>query len=495
MEIVFNTKTIPICREVCRQTKLIQERGECVVSDSKEDVGKIAWAEAQLCLKGKELGARCVSVDASADISVFYLTEDRMKLECMNFRKDLSIEFECEEIDPGAELQIRLNCLGVQARPVNPRKLNAELNIRAEMICYAREEMICSLTAGEEQKGLYLLREQRECENRYQVCEKSFVVSEQIPLAREDVRDILSSRAALFFNDCQMIGGKALIKGGAELHFCFETDTGAGPCFLEECLPFSVLIDSGAEEGELGGMILQPTALYASLSDAINGGRLIELEMHAVAQASFVRKEKLDYIVDAFSTRCPLACTEKTVTVELGHHEIELESEVRDSIAVDTQDAEVLASHAELLSCAANEGTASASAAVSLLLREPDGSYAALQKYMSFESELPAADYRIFDARLLSLTASPSGKELRLLASVCFCCEAAEQEELSYLPSVEIDEDNAFDLKRTPMLRAVKRRGRELWSLAKAYHSSPEAIEALNEKYPMQGDLLLIPRL
>ena len=74
MNIALENKSASFCREAFRQTKLIQEHAECIVSDVLEDVGQIASAEAQICLKSKELIDHGVQIGAASEISVFYIS-------------------------------------------------------------------------------------------------------------------------------------------------------------------------------------------------------------------------------------------------------------------------------------------------------------------------------------------------------------------------------------------------------------------------------------
>ena len=496
MEINLNTRTVPCCRELFRQTKLVQEHAEAVVPDVNDDIGKIAWSEAQICLKSKECGPQGVSVGALADISVFYLTETRDRVLCTRFSKDFFVEFDCVGLEAESQAQVSLRVLGVQARALNPRKLGVDFTLRAELGCYSEECMTASVTAeSEEARELQFLREQSGCIALSSVCEKSFVVSEQIPVPQEGMERLVSAQAVLISGNCQMIGGKALVKGGAELRFGLESGDGKAPVFAEQCIPFSVLIDSGEEDCSLAGLILQPTALYADLSDSINGGRVIELELHAAAQASFEKSIALDYIVDAYSTRCPLRCEENTLEVLIGRDRQELCAESAESIALAAEGAELRAQHTELLSYAARDGSASASAAVSVLLQNPDGSFDTLQKLLTLEAALPSPDWTVESVKLTTLSVQTAGDKLEIMLSACFHCLLAERRELRCLSSVESDEENAYDLTSLPSLSVVNRRGRSLWELAKRYHSGTEAIERLNEKYPMQGELLLIPRI
>ena len=497
MKIAMQYQSEAFCRETFRQTKLIQDHAETIVPDILEDLGQIVSAEAQICLKSKELVEHGVQIGAQAEISVFYITEGRDRVRCLRFSKAVEALLDCPSLEPNTEIQLTLVCQGVQARAVNPRKIAVQLALRADLSCWTADSLeIPTELDAEETEGLQLLRRSAESVMTVQVGEKSFVMSEQLPLnSEDDPRAIVCARMELFYTDCQIIGSKALVKGGAQLRIGYETEKSAAPLFTEHCLPFSVLIDMPDDNCSLGRVLLQPTALYAELSDAINGSRVIEWELHAVAQVSFEKAKTLSYIADAYSTHCPLSAEESVVPVCGRRGRDRLRSETTERIQVDTERGFVAAVDAEILSFAGREGKAVISASVSVLLRGDDGCYSAFQRLVSMESDLPDADEELLAARISDIRAERQGEEILIrlscdIDSICVHCG-----EIRCLASLDLDTENAYDPAAIPSLTVARKAGRELWEIAKAYRSSAEAIGAMSEKHAMPGDLLLIPRV
>lgn len=497
MNIAFENRSAPFCREIVRQTKLIQESAECIVSDVLEDVGQISSAEAQICLKSKDVGEHGVGITAQADISVFYISEGRERVRCMRLSKNIAADFECPALGPDAIAQVSLVCRGVQARAVNPRKIAVQLTVRADMSCWTPDCLEIPLDAGgENAEGLQLRRADTQSVLTVDLGEKSFVLSEQLPLPNDcEPSGIVCARAELLCRDCQTIGSKALIKGGAQIRIGYETQTGTLPGFTEQCLPFSVLVEMPDEYCSPGRVILETTALYAELSDAINGSRVVELELHGVAQLSFEKAETLSYIADAYSTRCPVIVQRTAAPLCLCRRKESLSASASERIPTDLERGEVAACGAELLSFAAKEGKAALSVSVSLLLCAEDGSYSAQQRLVSLETQLPDTEAELLAARVVSVRAERQGGEIALSLSAEIDCMCSEKSEIRYLSSLELDTENAYELSSLPSLTVARRAGRELWTLAKLYNSSAEAIGALSEKYALPGDLLLIPRV
>lgn len=497
MKIALNEKTTACCRESFRQTKLVQEQAECIVPDVLEDVGQIVSAQAQICLKRKDVTDHAVSIGAEAQISVFYVTESRDRVRCMSFSKDLQIGFDAAQIEPNTNAQISLCCMGVQARAVNPRKLAAQLSVRAELCCWAEESFSVPADALEqEEKSLQLRQSQEDCVFTVSVFEKSFTVNEQLPLGAErDAAALSCVRTKLILLEHQPIGSKLLLKGSAELSIACETQEGECPQFIEQSIPFSVLVDMPDEDCTLGRVIFEPTALYVDLGDAINGSRIVDIELHATAQMCFERRETLIFLSDAYSTSCPAVIAERTLPICRSICREQLTANAYERIRVERERGEIISAFSELLSCAVHDGKAELSASVSLLLRSEDGSFGTQQRLISFDTPLPEPEGEISLVRITSLRAEREGEEIAISISAAFDYTQRELVELCCLSSLELDTENAFDSASLPSLTIARKGEGELWDLAKRCHSSVEAIEQTQQKYPMPGDLLLIPRL
>ena len=477
MNIALNELTTACCRESFHQIKTVLDQAECIVPDVYEDIGQIVSARAQICLKSKEIQEHTARIGASAEIHVFYITESRERVRCMSFSKDLDISFDSPSIDSDSAAQIALCCMGVQARAVNPRKISAQLSIRAELSCWTEGSFsIPNAVEAETGESVQLRLGGEDCVFTSQVSEKSFIVNEQIPLSAENNPTALSDVSAkLICRDSQPIGAKLLLKGEVELSIAYD--------------------DMPDENAALGRVILETTALYADLSDAINDSRVIELELHAVVQISFERKETLSFLSDAFASACPTIIEESSVPICRSRSRDSLTVSASDRIRVEKERGGVVSAFADILSYAVRDGKAELSVAVSLLLRTEDGTFGAQQKLLSLDGALQKPGAAVFDAQITALRAERDGEEIVLSASALLAYEQSENAELRYLSSVELDTENAFDLSSIPSLTIARKGNRDLWELAKLYHSSVEVIEKMDRDHPMTNDLILIPRV
>lgn len=496
MNIALNESRTNYLREAFHQIKTVQEQTECIVPDVLEDVGQIVSAQAQLCLKSKEISEHAAAIGVSAEISVFYITESRGCVRCLNLSRDLEIGFDSPAIEADAAACVSICCLGVQARSVNPRKIAAQLSVRAELSCWTEDRFCIPIdTAEDGGKGLQLQMRAEDSVWTERVAEKSFVVSEQLSLDAEEGPTALSVvRARLLSIDRQPLGGKLLLKGSAEIVFGFETQEGSTPRFTERSVPFSVLVDMPDEDAIPGDVIFEPTSIYADLGDAINGSRVVELELHAVAQLRFDRRETIRCLSDAYSTLCPISAEMSEAVICRSRSKETLSLRTTDRFPLEPERGVVISVFSDILSFSVRDGKAALSASVSLLLCSEEGTYSAVQRLLSFEEELPQPEGEIISARITAIRAERAGEEIAVTAAAVIEFARCETTTLRYLSAIELEPERAYDLSALPSLTIARRGERDFWELAKLYHSSPDAIERMAQAHPMEGDLLLIPR-
>ena len=496
MKIALKGPSISCCSEVFRQTKSVQEQAECIVPDVYEDIGKITCSQAQLYLKSKEASDHSVNIGVAADISVFYITERRDRVRCLNFTKNFEIAFDSQTNVSEGDIRVSLRCMGVQARAINPRKVSAQLSLRAEISCLV-DTCSCIPIEAEEASGdgLQLRTDVAACVITARPAEKSFVVNEQIPIdAPEEITAVSSARVKLLCGECQTIGSKALVKGEAELELACETTEGSCPVFFRESLPFSVLIDKPDENCSVGDVLLEANSLYADMNETINGSRVIEMELHAVAQVSFEKNEQLRFLSDAYSTVCPVNLEKGSSQLCLSHGKQHLTAAAEEHIQVENERGDPVCVFADILSFSVRSGKAEISVSVNLLLRDDEGIYSTQQRILTAEAVPPECGGDLIGASVASINAERSGEEIVLELSLMLDYSCTEFGEINYLTSVELDSEHPYDLAAQPSLSIVKTGNRDRWELAKLYHSSVEAIGELNAKYPLGGELLLIPR-
>ncbi len=496
MKIDLNGRSISCCREIFRQRKLVSEQAESIVPDVLDDVGQISHAEAQVCLISKEIEKDGIRIGARAEICVFYITEDRERIRNIKFSKDLQLFFECASVPADGIVHVAFACRQVQARALNPRKITAQIMVETELSCWCGDSfsLPCEVNAAQED-GLQLRMKNTECLLTVQACEKSFSLQEQFPLPTDrEVSEIFGTYVNFCYTSHQLIGSRALIRGEAEVRISYASAEDGMPLFLKQGIPFSVLLDMPHDDCELARVSFVPTTVYAGLDQAINGAQTIGLEIRAVSQVCFQEREILDYLSDAYSTRCPAKTETVSAEILVRKNTQQLTAHAADSFHPSENGELAAEAYAEIRSVSFSEDKAAASVSVDLLFRGDDGGFFPQQRSISCEAALPEKGGEVTGARLLSVNAAAEGDTVSVETSVEFSYLLGERKEIRCLSSLDLAKEESYDPAQCPSLTVVKRGERELWDLAKLYRSSTELIEAMNKAYPISEGLLLIPK-
>ena len=106
-----------------------------------------------------------------------------------------------------------------------------------------------------------------------------------------------------------------------------------------------------------------------------------------------------------------------------------------------------------------------------------------------------SASVRISSARLTDVYLRPDGQYVDGHMALELSCVSVGSVEVRRVDSIELDEENGFDLSQYPAVTLVRAGDETMWELAKEYHSSVEKISAANQTEDAgSAGLLLIPK-
>lgn len=497
METKIENKTVKAFREISRQTKKIQETAETVVPDTNDDIGKIVSTNTQLYLKSKDISGSRVLVGGEAEISILYITESETSVSFVRTSKTFTLEYEVNEADTSAVAQIALSVTNAETRVLNPRKISVTVEISGEMSCYAQESAITESVLPVSEITIHTKKETENAVLINAACEKTFAFNEQFtfPSAKPVPQKIVWQRPSFEISETQIIGTKALIKGNYRIMLCYLPVDAAYPVQWSFSAPFSQLLDIGQEKMDLSSARIEISSAYFDLVDTISGEKALDNEIHAVLQfVSFFRQE-MSYVSDAYCNAMPLTCKmqQERVCSISDTQRVLLSSEEQISIADDCRD--VLNVQASLVSASINRNRAEASISIDIMYQTQSGTISAVHRNMMLEEECSAGELRVISSKLGEVNLRPEGTSLSGRIHVEISCQACSVREITMVDSMEIDEENPFDLTQFPSLTLVRAESETVWELAKKYHSCPEKITAVNcFEADVQGCMLMIPK-
>ncbi len=487
MEVHWKESTVPVCQDLIRLTKTAQVTVESVVPDTKDDIGRILTVRPELYLKNKELRSRGATVSGEVSVSLLYINEAETGVSAVKASQGFTLEYELPQAGDGDLLQLRLTLSGLQARAVNPRKINVDLEIFSELVLLRRTDFVVSQEVPEDLRiPIHCQTEETSVFLPTVFCEKSFSVNEQLPFPDSVPRpkEILAKEADYRITDSSAVAGRFLIKGEVRLRVIYSTEELALPYTRDFLIPFSQLVDLNGCEAETAELWILSTADHIDLIDTIEGQKLLDAELHALLQLRGGKKQDLRYISDAYSNQMLSECSlaELPVCVDCGDTVTELNAQ--ESVELPEEGMELLGVFPTLCQGGAPQGTLT----LDLFCRGVEGKLSAMHRTVMLKTESETQDPG--DFLLISCEADRDNNQLPIRIHAQKTLREQKQTTLRQVSSLILDEEQQFDLSAYPAFTAVWGRTESVWELAKQYHSSPEAILSLNAD-PEQRPLFL----
>ena len=485
MDIQFNETTVQTCQDLARLSKAAQLAMESVVPDTKDDIGRILSVRPEIYLKSKELRNRGALIGGEAVVTVLYINENESAVSSFSLSQSFSQEYEMAAADDGDLLQVRLSVSGLQARVLNPRKVSVDLEICSELTVSRSTDFVVSQALPNDLwTPIHVQRAESSAIFYTGVSEKSFSLNEQLQFPEHDLKpkEIIGKEICYCIRDRETVGTRLLIKGDAQMTLHFFPEDSDLPCSRQFQMPFSQLIDLGENEAEEAEVWIEPTSDYVNLMDSIDGRKLLDVELHALAQARSRRRQKIEYISDAYSNQMPCECSfcEQTITESISEQQLYLSAD--ESIEVPEEFQELLACYPTLGQCSSNQGNI----VVDLLCRAKDGKLFSMRRNIILTSGTESGEMTNVSFRVTDFDVRQSGGFF--IVRVRAEGEGLEQHQTQVrrISTLQLNAEKAFDSAAYPALTAVWAETESVWELAKLYHSSPEAICALNEDLSRQ---------
>ena len=496
MEINFDSQEIMVYREVSHQLRRIQESAECVVPDTDADIEKIVSVQSTAILKSKDLTSRGLLISGELSASVIYIGDGDAGISNVRLRKPFTMEFEAEGLESETMAQIALRIQGTDVRMVNPRKVSVMFETEGELSCYGTEKLCVDAALPENTPGLYAKTETRDIALLNAVCEKSIALNEQFPLQTEGngTQRLMTENAAIQISDSQLLGSKMIIKGDVEISACTLREEGDVPTFYTFSAPFSQIIDVGVENVQCSRVRPEITGSYFDLIDTINGGKALDVELHAVLQLVCCESREIRCITDAYSNLMPAELISVRQETSLDPAVRMIRMSTREQIALTEPCRELIHVFSTLTRVGAEDGRLSAALVLDFLYRSEENRLSVCRRTLSLSEDTEEKQMQIVHAGEPELDVRLNGDSVDCTVNITFECTDRQLESFTAVQGILLDEEKAYSQASLPTLTLIRREGESLWGLAKKYHSSVEKIRELNEDAENSTRMLLIPK-
>lgn len=487
-------------------TVLREETLEMIVPDACPDILRILETDGTVLLRQRTAQDGRGEVEGTFQLEVLYLPDGEEGVRSLTVSIPFTCGVEAAAITPSCRLLSALRLRHADTRVINPRKVLVRGEAAADITIYTpvHAEISSGLHAAEE-AGLEQLVEAQEIYLTNAVEEKSFELSENLPISsgKPPALELLKYRMELCQGENKLIGNKLIFKGDIRLCVVYRGEdqniyTSSGE------LPYSQIMEvSGAGEEADRELTLTVTELTCKLSPE-DEGHSIDVSAQILAQVVIRENRQMEVLRDAYCTKQAARCDWQQYPIQERQDLGSRNQNVRELWETPTPVREVLDSSLIIGQLTrSQEGERlilTAQVEVNVLYQGEDGGIYATQRQLSVPCtlELPESCRCLCQCEEVGEAYSApaaGGVETRFALAFHYCAlRPGMMNVLEALQPVEEPEDAGE--RPSLVLRALEG-GERLWDVAKAYRTTTSDIISANEladEAAARGRLLLIPR-
>lgn len=463
-----------------------EETLELVVPDVCADVASVLDVRGQLLLSSQKAKTNEITMSASVDVKVICVSEDGT-VQCVTGVVPFEQSIAAEGVSENDCVIARCCLSNVEARTLNPRKLllRAEVSIYAAAYGQQKASFCDGLAAGAD-SSIHLLQKEFDCCVVRSVRDKSFTVSDEyrLPADRGKELKLLSTVTAVNNVDVKGVGTKLIIKARADTTAVF-LNTADGNLFdAAFSTEFSQIVEADA-----AGEDVDDTA-FLQIKDAeftcIPGreeGFAVSAQLYLTAQTIRREKRRQTYIADAYSNSQKLMVETERLKAPSCPSQRELHFELREKLPQKTPLSEISYVAVSTVYAEANVDSVTIRARLGGAGKDADGMPASVSMELYGKQDIdthPGAKLTVLSVSSSAPSVIGASGEAELALSVTVVCAVASGREITAVMGITCDE-SAPALERGPSLIVLcSEREADLWSLAKKYRSTTDAIRAAN---------------
>ncbi|MDR0858330.1 MAG: DUF3794 domain-containing protein [Oscillospiraceae bacterium] len=539
MEMKLKTNNINYYRKLAHITAAQEETQELIVPDSLPDALSIVNSDGTAILKNKEAGDGSVTLSGVIRAHAVYLPDGASKPRGLSTQIPFSVTLENSEIAPGCKLVANVKLSGIDARLLNPRKLlfradllfeadaygsgavpitsvpddkpaltpaGSKADAKAKGAVYNPQEAKSAAKSGAKEETV-----KAEVRNGFleinpvvDVGEKPFTVSEELtlPSGKAPISSIVKSSVSLTPEETKPAGGKAVVKGSANINIVYLSTDTPDLQSADFSVPFSEIIDVCADgDSRSFDVTLVPTGSYIQeASEDSYGASRVLVEIPVLAQAVVWQKIAAPYIADAYCTAYETDCKTERYTISGLDKEQVYRDTVRASLPIpDT---------ARQVTCVRvypgrvrrdNDGFSSTLTADVLYIGEDDRCLS-IQGRIELEFKTPEfeADSEASGKIILGEAfAAPIAGAIEIRVPVELQVRGFEAATAEPVTEITVGEAKSFEGLPSLVLARVSPEN-SLWSIAKKYSSTQSLIRSANglsdDADSANGGMLIVTR-
>ncbi|HHU05610.1 MAG TPA: DUF3794 domain-containing protein [Clostridiales bacterium] len=507
MEARLDRKPINFYKNLFNTSMTHEETMEMIVPDAMPDILRIVDTDGTVMLRSKEAENGKATIGGAIVTTVLYMPEGEERVKKLELKIPFTSFCESPAIDKNTRLVANASLCSIDSRSLNPRKILVRADVLTQISGYSPSKAELCTAPEDSTVDIEVLEQRRDVNIVSDVREKTFVVSDDftLPSSKPQVNEILKSEVAITSDDTKTVGNKLIMKGTVNVNILYAAKGGDGPYSAEFSVPFSQIAEIEASESPEFNVAFMPTAVYFDIVDNGDGGTMITMELHAVAQFTVMEQRTIEYISDLYSTVFETNHEMENFSIDAVEKTSVVREMIRTTIETSVQPRNIVGIRAftgRVNTMDTREGCQlETTVTLSVLYIAEDGRLLSQTERMKVSSnwEAPCENVKYVAAAVCNdIYAAPAPNGVDIRFNVDFTVTANKSQNIEMVNSISYDENNKKDLSAYPSV-TVKRTmpNDNLWELAKRYNSTQaliaeaNALESPNLEY---GQLLIIPK-
>ena len=463
---------------------------DIVIPDSLPDAANVVLTDGDFCLWRLDLSSGSAEAEGEWKGSACYTAEDTGSIHSFPVSAGVRLRITDERIVPEHRPYAEIRVCEVSGQLMNSRKMRLRVRVSMHLQLYASGDMEITAWPESVPDDLHFLTAPKQITVISAVEEQVFTAGDRIPLSGETECKLLSVHSRIVTDQALTRGSGAILNGTVIAELLCENEL-TGTLYTQTAeTTFSQLLDISADAKD----DLLPHVHLTSADVRPTGDGAVITEYHFVVQTLCMRHLQLSVPVDAYSVRDQLEIS----TEQLSCHDrttVQAVTAYADAETSISPDSKVILCSATLLRpFQFQDGMQKSVLSVSVMYADQANAVASLHETVPIAVEAEAhetvtsvemqtADVQIKNGKLHILIPVVIDKTAETDSSVTQICE---------INIVGVDPEK----QKLPAVTLVRRECmNDLWSAAKQFCSSEEAIRAANpELETSDSAFILIPR-
>ncbi len=493
MELQWDKTLLPCLKSKVREVQNQEQTLEVRLGDEMPDIGRIICGWGQSVLRSKEWRGDGMSISGGIMAWVLYAPEDGSGPRFVEAWLPFQMRWNFPQSQRDGTIRADVKVCSVDARVLSARKLMVRAAVSA--MGEALEPATAEVYQPSQQQDIQLLVRTYPVSIPAEAGEKSFLVDEDVELTGRKPEKIISYHVEPRMTEQKVVGGKAVFRGDCMVHMVYFGDD-ERIYSADAAVPFAQYSDLDRDYDKEAGVTA--TMAVSSLEPEWLDG-VLRLKCGLVVQYVILDNRLVTLAQDAYSIKNQLEADYQTLELPVLLDRRKEQQTVSQSAASECTDIVDASCFWEqpILRRNALSLDAEMPGNVQVLCRDENGQYSCVNVRCSHQWTVPSAEDSVVNISVCCADTpqvSADGTSLHVEIPVDMETLTTARQSMTMISGIEVGAQTEPDPNRPSMILR-RTDGKDLWSMAKHYGSTIEAIQKANgmEEAPAPGQLILIP--